>query len=413
MGLGTRGSWAARCVCVALLGALGAALPATAQAKTLYLDVASKGGRCKDSYSAGQAMKAKTPWCSVKKALNAAPPGSILDLRAGTYHSVSPPDMTRSPAKLTFRSHAGETATITQIRLVSCSKLAFRRLRIKYIRIEHCSGSSFIDNEVISEGLWAFFSDDLKLVGNKLHDTDNGMILTADKRVLVENNDFRNIPRASIKGPGGDGIQAQSVSQLTLRRNVFDKFLAHEHTDSIEFAASNDHVTLDSNTFHQCRGIISVEHPVFKNAFSNTKWKIVNNEFTDMTQWAFELNNVPDARVINNTAWNTGNGMRLHGDTKGVVMANNITDFAAVEKGSQVGRSFNNVIGKIVGPYPKGASDVIGIPLFVNSSAENYQLAAGSLGINAASPSVAPKRDRLGHARVGAPDAGAFEFGGT
>ena len=105
--------------------------------------------------------------------------------------------------------------------------------------------------------------------------------------------------------------------------------------------------------------------------------------------------------------------MRLHGDTKDVVMANNITDFAAVDKGSEVGRSFNNVIGKIVGPYPKGASDVIGVPTFVNAGAENYQLAAGSLGIGAASPSVAPKRDRLGHARVGAPDAGAFEFGGT
>lgn len=397
---------------VALLAALCATVPATAQAKTLYLDVASMGGRCKDSYSAGQATKAKTPWCSVKKALNAAPPGSILDLRAGTYRSVSPTDMTRSPAKLSFRSHDGERATITQIRLLNCSKLAFRKLRIRFIRIERCSGSSFIDNEVVAEGLWAFFSNDLKLVGNKLHDTDNGMILTADKRVLVENNDFRNIPRPSINGPGGDGIQAQSVSQMMLRGNRFDTFLAHEHTDSIEFAGSNAGVTLDSNVFHQCRGVISVEHPVFKTKFTNTKWKFVNNEFTDMTQWAFELVNVPGARFINNTAWSTGNGMRLHGDTKDVVMANNITDFAAVETGGQVGRSFNNVIGKVVGPYPTGASDVIGIPTFVNASAENYRLAAGSLGIDAASPSVAPKRDLLGHARAGAPDAGAFEFGG-
>ncbi len=396
---------------MALLAVLCAGFGATtAQARTLYLDVASKGARCKDGYSAGQATKAKTPWCSVKRALNAAPPGSILDLRAGTYRSVSPTDMTRSPAKLTFRSHEGETATIAQIRLLHCSKLAFKRLKIRYIRIERCSGSSFIANEVVSEGLWAFFSNDLTFVANKLHDTDNGLILTADKRVLVENNDFRSIPRASLKGAGGDGILAQSVSRITLRRNVFDSFRAHEGTEAIEFESSNDRVTLDANVLHHSRGVISVQHPVFKAKFTNTKWVIVNNEFTDMAQ-AFDLANVPGARIINNSAWNTGSGMRLHGDAKDVVMANNIVDVAAVEKASQVGRSFNNVIGKLAGSYPKAASDVVGIPTFVNPGAGDYRLAAGSLGIDAASASVAPKRDRLGHARIGAPDAGALEFG--
>src|ERR1700710_2030922 len=110
MGRVSGAGWAVRARRIAALTLACAALPATAQAKTLYLDVASKSGHCKDSYSAGEATKAKTPWCSVKRALNAAPPGSILDLRGGTYKSVSPTDMTRSPAKLSFRSHKGETA---------------------------------------------------------------------------------------------------------------------------------------------------------------------------------------------------------------------------------------------------------------------------------------------------------------
>jgi hypothetical protein len=394
----------------AVLAALCLAVPAQAQAKTLHLDVASKAGHCKDGYSVAQAARAKTPWCSIKRALNAAPPGSILDLRSGTYRSVSPTDMTRAPSKLTLRSHKGETAVVTQVRLTSCSKLAFRRLKLDFVRIEHCPGSSFVDDEVVNEGLWAFFSNDLKFVDNRIHDTDNGMILTQDKNVLVEGNDLSHVPRTTYVGDGGDGMQLQTVSNITVRKNVFHDFLSHAHTDAMEFAASNDRVTLDSNVFRSVRGIISVPHPVFKGPFSNTRWVIVNNEFVDLTQWAFELLNVPGARIVNNTAWDAGHGMRLHGDTTGVVMANNIADFVSADAAGEVGRSSGNVFGEVDGAYHPGSTDTIGMPTFVDAAAGNFQLAAGSLGIDHGSADVAPKHDQLGHARVGPPDSGAFEL---
>jgi hypothetical protein len=278
------------------------------------------------------------------------------------------------------------------------------------VRLERCSGSSFIDNEVTSHGLWAYFSSDLRFVGNKLHDTDNGIILGSDRRVLIERNDFRRIPRPSYKVDGGDGIQANTMVKLTIRKNTFDEFRAHAHTDSIEFAASNDQVTIDSNVWHQCRGIITVPHPHRPAAYSNTNWKIVNNEFTFLTQWALELNNVPKAVIANNTAHNTGHGIRLHGLTSGVVMANNITDVAAADKASLVGRSTGNVIGKLETAYPLGAGDVLGKATFGDPSQLNFRLLAGSLGIDFGAADVAPARDRLGRERAGRPDAGAYEF---
>jgi parallel beta helix pectate lyase-like protein len=263
---------------------------------------------------------------------------------------------------------------------------------------------------VTSHGLWAFFSNNLRFVGNTLHDTDNGIIMSSNRRVLIEGNDFRRIPRPSYKADGGDGIQANTMVKLTIRRNTFDEFPAHPHTDSIEFAGSNDQVTIDANVWHQCRGVISVPHPHRPAPYSNTNWKITNNEFTFLTQWALELNNVPDALIANNTAWSTGHGIRLHGLTSGVVMANNITDVAAADKASFVGRSTGNVIGALETKYPLGSSDVLGKPAFGDPAKLNFRLLAGSLGIDIGAADVAPKRDRLGRERFGRPDAGAYEF---
>lgn len=119
-----------------------------------------------------------------------------------------------------------------------------------------------------------------------------------------------------------------------------------------------------------------------------------------------------EALIANNTAWNTGHGIRLHGLTSGVVMANNVTDVAAADKPSYVGRSTGNVIGALETAYPLGASDVLGKPIFGDPSKLNFRLLAGSLGIDLGNADVAPKRDRLGRARVGLPDAGAYEFQG-
>jgi len=49
---------------------------------------------------------------------------------------------------------------------------------------------------------------------------------------------------------------------------------------------------------------------------------------------------------------------------------------------------------------------VPGKPTFGNPSKLNFRRLAGSLGI----ADLAPKRDLLGRARVGRPDAGAYEI---
>lgn len=189
-----------------------------AHAATIYVDPESKGGTCRNSHSVKQASKQSRPWCTLKYAFNKAPAGTKLDLRGGLHKAVLPTDVEGSPSKLTLTEHPGERAVLMQVRLNRCSRISFRRLTLRYVRLERCSGSSFIGNEVIAHGLWAYFSSDLRFIGNTLHDTDNGIIMGSNRGVLIERNDFRRI---------------------------------------------------------------------------NTKWKITNNEFTYLTQWALELNNVP------------------------------------------------------------------------------------------------------------------------
>ena len=409
------------CCLLAVLGALCLTLPATAEGAIFYVDPASKGGRCKDTHRVGQAIRRSTPWCSLRTAFNRAPAGSSLRLRSGVHRSVTPAQVSRRPARLTLSSHRGERAVLAGVFLKRCRGLAFKGLTLRYVRIEACSGTSFTDNDVNVGGLWAFFSNDLRFERNRLHDTDNGLVLKRVKRVRVEGNDFRRIPRPQIRGPGGDGIQAGNVEDLTIRANVFDEFLIHAHPDSIEFEGSNLRVTLDGNAFHHARGPISVSGPALdadaragrRVTWANRNWRIVNNEFTIMREWAAELINVPGAQIVNNTVWFSRNGIRLHGDTTGVVVANNILDFVSADRADMVSRSTNNVIGRAVGAYPVSATDLRGEPTFVDPTEPgNYDVLGASFGIDAALPALATARDRLGRPRVGPPDVGAYEYQG-
>src|SRR5689334_10652267 len=70
-----------------LLAASAAASSATAA--TVNVDVQSLGGRCSDSVTADVAQDPATPWCTVAKALNAAPDGTLVVVRDGTYDAAS------------------------------------------------------------------------------------------------------------------------------------------------------------------------------------------------------------------------------------------------------------------------------------------------------------------------------------
>ena len=393
-------------------------VPAFAQAEpvqgaTLYVDSASQGGTCSDRRTVAQVRRTRTPWCSLRRALVKAPAGSTVRLRGGTYRTVRATEVRRSPSRLTFVSHGDERVVVKGVRLARCNNLVFRRLHLQYVRLENCSNSQFIANEVTRGGLWAFFSNNLRFVDNKVHDSNEGFILKKVKRVTIRGNDFRRIPTSSRRTVGGDGIQAGNVVAMTIRNNVFDEFPSHPHTDSIEFEGNNDRVTMDGNIFRQSRGPITVAGPAIgAGRFKNAHWRIENNEFTHMKEWALELNNVPGARIVNNTAWFTGHGIRLHGATSGVVMANNLSDFASADEARMVGRSLGNVFGRVEREYRAGATDVLGMPGFVDRLSQNFQLIPGSLGIDLGSADLAPPRDRLGRPRVGPVDAGAYEYQG-
>jgi hypothetical protein len=184
----------------------------------------------------------------------------------------------------------------------------------------------------------------------------------------------------------------------------------------MELSQGTRDITIRNNRFHECRGIIAGPGKVAD--ATNTQWLVVNNEF-QVRQWAMQLLNVPGIRIINNTAWDAGHGIRLHGATTGAVVLNNI--MSALEAApSTLGREDYNLIGRgaLGGPH-----DLAGPPSFVSSANLDYRLARGSPGIDAGTSDEAPLTDFKNLPRidaVGVPnrgtgskpyfDMGAYEF---
>ena len=70
---------------VTLLCAVAVGSSASSQAaSTLYVDKDSRGGACRDDRAAADVTQA-TPWCTLTRAVAAAPSGSTVVVRGGSY----------------------------------------------------------------------------------------------------------------------------------------------------------------------------------------------------------------------------------------------------------------------------------------------------------------------------------------
>src|SRR4029079_2580068 len=112
-----------------------------------------------------------------------------------------------------------------------------------------------------------------------------------------------------------------------------------------------------------------------------------------------------------------GNGLDVRdrmgpkaGRTTGLVMANNLVRRLDVEESAGFAVRDHNLVE--TGPL-SGPDDTRGVPRFLDLGGKDYRLLPGSPGVDAGDPAVAPVVDYLGLARLGPPDVGAFELGGT
>jgi hypothetical protein len=371
----------------------------------LFVDRNSLGGRCDDDRTASQVQTAATPWCSLERAVAAAPAGAVVLVREGTYARLEV-DF-RSPQRddyLTLRPYGSERVALDGFKTSNTSHLRLQGFRIT-------DWPSIYLN-----------SRQIQLIGCDI--SPHGLDVRAGSSdILIEDNYFHDISRTpDAFAPDGYGIRASGgndrIDNLTIRGNRF----ARLPLDAIQLGALYG-ATIEGNDIRQISAKLGdpTDHTDAIHILGASGFVIRNNYISDadmgmLLEWVSNVqvtNNVfarsdaygtqvgadrPGLAFVNNTYWDNGFGGLLINPSEGIsgdsVVKNNIFDVLSVPL--TAGYENYNLVRS---GDRRGANDIAGPPTF----ATDYQLAPGSAGIDAAVSDGAPTQDRLGRPRVDDP----------
>ena len=349
-------------------------------------------------------MSEAKPWCSIERALSAAPARSVVYLRAGTYPRL---DLEGAPRKtgLTVRSYPGERVTVEGALIGKERNIRLERLRITR-------------GVVIGPG-----ARNITIRKNRL-DPAGILIEEGSARVLVRDN--------YVKNPEGSGVHFSATPGEPPIRHVR---IRNNHFDNIGVVGVNArhfrNLLIDANEFEGIHSWDGVVHPdVIRTYDGGTKLVVRRNFIHDNAaqgffikdgtvhnvlfennvivrmKGAFQAVNIYDVeriKLLNNTILDTA---VFQGEATGVVLKNNIFNVLAVTSDDTTfAYNDHNMAMKDSFGLPQGAHDVLRTPRFRSQ----FRLAPGSPGIDAGTSVGAPKRDRLGRRRVdvrGVPNRG-------
>ena len=397
-----------------------AATPHAGAARTFYVDKDSMAGPCRDDRKPAAAADPGTPWCSLTRAIRAAPSGSTVLVRRGRYPRLVVEGAPRR-GWVTLTPAPGETVTLDSFDLENTRWVRFRRFRINGATNTIGFGNRHIDvldsditvsthvrpsahlrfvgnvihdlpgppaNSLDGVGLWivngtAGQTTDVVIRGNRFSHLNNDAVFTDGTRILIEDNVFEHIQSPDNTWAHADVIQTQGVFDITIRDN---------------YGVDNDSGILNS-------------------AALSHGWVIENNVFIRSDSQPVQLDNkVQDLKLVNNTFWQSGGATLLRWDASAPrnphrwLISNNIVTRIDVDPRLNTEQDHNLVlIDPFHGP-PVGVGSTLGVaPKFVDPAAGDYRLAQGSPGIDAGGSVEVPRRDRAGNARFddpAAPDRG-------
>ena len=381
---------------------LSIAAAGSASAATVTVDPGSVGGRCSDSRTAVEAQNPATPWCTLAKGLTAAPDGSTVQLRRGTYAAttVTGRHLVTGISVVPF---PGEKPALRSLSMTQSDRFSFTGLTFWAGRFDGCRFITFSADEVINGGVFFLNGASLVVDHTVFHDMVDALVVRRSSAITVTDNVFRDNQHRTTAG--GDGIQAADNLGMTIHGNSFLRLSnSLGHSDAIELLGANDNITMDGNLFRATRGLI-VTIGAGGTGKQTKHLVITNNEWTQTPTWAINLTNAPGALLVNNTIWAAGHGVQLFGSTRASLYNNIISRLEGITVA--VTADDYNLIA--AGPI-KGAHDKRGDPRFVSLTTPDFHLTAASPAVDAGTALFAPVLDRDGLGRVGAPDMGAYEF---
>jgi hypothetical protein len=364
-----------------------------------YVDRWSRGGPCDDGRSASAASSPSTPWCSLRRAVEAAPSGSSVIVRGGSYSLLEVRGSNSRSSTVTFTPASGESVTVDGLKVVDSSYLRFERFTFDG-PVDVRDGAhhvQLVSNHLPGERLWLYHTDRVLVEGNHIHDIPAsasakiGIRLIGDTNAVVRGNRIENLVE--------DPIQTTSTTNMLIEGNELRN--AHpangEHTDAIHTLGA-DGLIIRGNY------IRDIEHGLMFTDKQAKNVTIENNVLSQVNGQAMKAEGaygMPNLKVVNNTMVDAGGAVDFRVTHPGALVRNNIFHKVAA-LGNQPTVEHNLITGGTSGG-DYGSRSQTGPAGFVNAAGGDYGLTAGSQAVDSGS-GAGTTTDRTGQTRVDDPN---------
>ena len=352
------------------------------QAEAATLHVSPSG-------SDSAACSSAAPCASFTRAYNAAAAGDVIQVANGTYSRQDVPSGSKA---VTFRGGPG--VTVRQL-WNKASYVTYDGINVDAGGVKSSGGAAFElsgSNTTVKNAS----------VGNV---ADEKAMLAAGANHTIDNVTFHDaIYRTD--GVHMECVYAIGVPGFTLRNSTFrdcavmDILFTYGSWWSPKPPAYGN-VTIENNVF---------SHPEMANNGGWHYYSLYVGDTGPNGAGGDPLN----GWVVRNNTFETSAYISSGGASNGTRFVNNLGSWTCLSGATYRGNvgSACSAQDKAVSPSSSNANTTAAFG-WRNPAAYDFRLNAGSPAINAGDPNDAPARDRDGNARSGAPDAGAYEFGGT
>jgi hypothetical protein len=338
---------------------------------------------------------ASAPCRSVSYAYGVSSPGDVVELAGGSYGGQSVPDRgARVGPAVEFRAAPGATVSMSALS-IDGDWVSVRDVAVSGGVSVAAEGNGVADVRLVgvsARTLWLQNAHRVAFVGGSFGGNENGPTVQiagdpASSVLSFDGVDFHDAV-ATNDTVHMECIWVAAVQGFTVRNSIFRNCAYF----NIFFTKLNGldpkDVLLENNVFEQTKQWNGQGAPYAIN---------VANWLTKAENFVFRNNVFGGDVAIQPT---TISNMRLVG---------NIGEVASCKSG--VSYSHNVFTAASCSATDKRVAGAMG--QFVNPAGHDWRLKAGAAAIDAGNPNDAPATDRNGYARIGAPDAGAHEYGAT
>jgi hypothetical protein len=353
----------------------------------------------------------------LRRAAAAAPAGSVVTVRRGTY-----PDTVISGrgASITYQAKSDEKVSVgrTEIR----GSTGVRLIGMTFpsgVEIEDASKDTVVKDSELKAVNLRHGIDGVLLEGRIHNETSTAINFSSTStRAPISNVTIRDnrITRAAV-----DGLQLKNFRNVVVEDNEISGVWRTDpkaHPDAIQTVYGGSGLIIRRNYFHD-----NDAQQIFTKDGATSGVRIENNLIADNGQRdpttsfsAVQLLESDSPVLVNNTIVNSGVTRIRGAATTDATIKNNILSQLQVFDGATVAYQNYNFI---MGAGSKGDRDQTGDPQFADPTTRNYRLAPGSRAIDAGTSNGAPTNDYIDVGRVDDPnspnvagiyDIGAYEY---